>query len=71
MYVEKEDVKHFFPEFSPLIGECRFPDCAHINEPDCAVLTALEEGTIQKTRHNSYVRIYKQAAEYKAWEHNI
>ena len=64
----KEELQHLFPDFSQYISECRFLDCAHINEPECAVLEALKSGTLQKTRHDSYVRLYEQAKERKDWE---
>ena len=67
--VPKEDLQYLFPEFLPYIGKCRFLDCAHIKEPGCAILDALSAGCLQKTRHVSYIRLYKQAEEYKDWEH--
>ena len=57
-----------FPEFAPYLGTCRFDDCAHIKEKGCAVLEALRDGKIQKSRHESYVRLYEKAKEVKAWE---
>ena len=65
---DKEEIQHLFPEFKQFLGECRFLDCAHIKEPECEVLAALNKGEIQKTRHESYIRLYKQAQEYKEWE---
>ncbi len=58
-----------FPEFSPYLGKCRFDDCAHIKEQGCAVLQALADGKIGKTRHESYVRLYEKRKEYREWEH--
>ena len=66
---DKEDIQHLFIEFEPYFGKCRYTDCAHINEPECSVLDALSEGKLQKSRHESYVRLYEQALEYKEWEH--
>jgi len=66
---EKEKLQYLFPEFEPYIGKCRFHDCAHINEPECSVLNALKAGKLQKTRHESYIRLYEQAQDYKEWEH--
>jgi len=63
------DLQHLFPDFEPFIGGCRFMDCAHIKEPGCNVLDALGEGKLQKTRWDSYARLYEQALEYKEWEH--
>jgi ribosome biogenesis GTPase len=46
-----------FREFRPYTGACRMPDCSHTHEPACAVLTAVEEGTIASRRYDSYRRI--------------
>jgi ribosome biogenesis GTPase len=64
----KEELQHLFPDFAPFIGGCRFLDCAHIKEPGCKVLEALRAGDLQKTRWDSYVRLYEQALVYKEWE---
>ena len=66
----KEELHHMFPDFEPYIGGCRFLDCAHMKEPGCAILEALDEGKLQKSRHDSYARLYEQACEYKEWEHS-
>ena len=63
-----ENLALAFPEFAPYLGLCRFDDCAHIKETGCAVLEALEAGKIQKSRHDSYVRLYNQIKEQKAWQ---
>jgi len=63
-----ENLALAFPEFAPYLGHCRFDDCAHVKEAGCAVLEALEEGKIQKSRHDSYVRLYTQIKEQKAWQ---
>jgi len=65
---EKRDIQLLFPEFLNLVGTCRFDDCGHIDEPDCAILDALHRGRLQKTRHDSYKRLYEQAGRYKKWE---
>ena len=57
-----------FPEFGPYLGKCRFDDCAHVREKECAVLAALEQGKIHPSRHESYVRLYEKVKEIKAWE---
>ena len=46
-----------FREFKALSGECRFRDCKHINEPNCAVKKALENGKVNKNRYRSYLNI--------------
>ena len=70
MPAPKEELHYLFPDFSPYIGKCRFKDCAHIKEPGCAVIEALDAKRLQKTRHESYVKLYQEAKEYKEWEHN-
>ena len=64
----KEDLQYAFPDFAPFLGCCRYQDCAHIKEPDCAVLQALREGKIRPSRHESYVRLYEEAKKIKLWE---
>ena len=64
----KEELQYAFPEFTPYLGHCAFRDCAHVSEQGCAVLEALREGSIEPTRHASYVRLYNQAKEMKHWE---
>ena len=57
-----------FPEFQPYLGKCRFNDCTHRTEPDCAVRMALSRGIIDPSRHSSYVRLWEQANAIKDWE---
>jgi ribosome biogenesis GTPase len=55
--IEKEEVAHYFPEMKRLIGNCRFNNCMHLNEPGCAVLHAVENGDIDVDRYGSYLSI--------------
>lgn len=64
----KENLQYAFPDFAPYLGKCRYHDCAHLKEPDCAVLQALREGAIQPSRHASYVRLYEEAKKINPWE---
>ena len=64
----KEELQYAFRDFLPYVGKCRFRDCAHVGEIGCAILEALEAGEIQQSRQESYVRLYKQVKEIKAWE---
>lgn len=66
--LDKEGLAHSFREFRPHLGECRFVGCAHVKEKGCAVLKAVKRGEIPRSRHESYVRLYQAAKEYKAWE---
>ena len=66
--VYKEKLQEYFVEFLPYIGNCRFDDCAHLNEPGCAILAAVEAGKIPRSRYASYRRLYESAAKIKLWE---
>lgn len=63
-----EDLQYSFRDFAPFLGECRFTGCSHTKEQDCAVLEAVRDGKIEKTRHASYVRLYEKLKENKEWE---
>lgn len=63
-----EDLQYAFPEFDAYLNGCRFNDCAHLKEPDCAVRRAVEEGKIHKKRYQSYKLMYADASKYKHWE---
>ena len=65
----KENLQHLFIDFHTYIGKCRFDDCAHIKEPECAIIDAVNSGELEKSRHESYCRLYRQASEHKEWEH--
>ena len=64
----KENLQYAFPDFGPFVGGCQFHDCSHRQEPSCAVRTALEEGRIEKTRYDSYLKLYEKASQIKLWE---
>ena len=55
--VDPADLASYFPEFRPHLGACRFNDCLHRGEPDCAVEAAARTGEISPSRLVSYVRI--------------
>lgn len=66
--IPKEALADTFPEFAPYLGRCRFDDCAHVCEPDCAVRAAVGRGDIAQSRYESYCRLLELAAEYKKWD---
>lgn len=55
--VDVDQLHYLFPEMRPLIGSCRFRDCVHAQEPDCAVKAAVESGQIDRLRYQNYLRI--------------
>nr|CAA9293663.1 Ribosome small subunit biogenesis RbfA-release protein RsgA [uncultured Armatimonadetes bacterium] len=54
-----EDVGFCFPEMRPFLGNCRFADCRHRTEPDCAIRAALARGDIDQRRYESYLEMTK------------
>ena len=64
----KENLQYAFPDFAPFLGKCQFHDCSHRAEPACAVREAVEKGEIEKTRYDSYLRLYEKASQIKLWE---
>lgn len=53
--VEEGELSMYYPEIFQIGQGCRFDNCRHIKEPDCAVLKALEDGSLSKMRYQSYV----------------
>ncbi|MFI3227049.1 MAG: ribosome small subunit-dependent GTPase A [Clostridia bacterium] len=66
--VLKENLQHTFIEFEPYIGECKFSSCSHTKEKGCAILQALNEGKIAKSRFDNYVKLYDAVKDIKEWE---
>lgn len=54
-FIEKETIAHNFPEMFNLLGKCKYYNCKHIDEPNCAVKEAFENGEIAFTRYKSYL----------------
>lgn len=57
--IQNEELSDFFPEFFSLKSECKFNNCLHIDEPDCAVKEALEKDEIAWSRYKSYLQILR------------
>ena len=62
--LEKDHMAHYFPEMRNLIGACRFHNCLHLNEPNCAVKEAVEKDEISFSRYQSYLDLmYEDPSE--------
>ena len=61
--LEKEVMGHYFPEIRTLMNKCRFHNCLHINEPDCAVKEAVELGAISDSRYATYLDLMQEDQE--------
>jgi len=55
--INKAELRDLFCEFAPYQARCRYPDCSHDHEPDCAVFDAVEAGELAASRYQSYVQI--------------
>lgn len=56
-----------FREFEPYLGQCQFTGCSHTKEKGCAVLQAVADGIIPKSRHESYCRLYEEMEAMKKY----
>lgn len=54
-----------FPEFRRYRGECKYADCIHVNEPDCAVKDALESEEISRSRYDSYIYMMEEVKKWR------
>jgi ribosome biogenesis GTPase len=57
-----QGVEHSFEDVTELFQHCRFNDCAHDREPGCAVRAALEDGTLDPVRWDSYLKLQRELA---------
>lgn len=55
--LEKEVISHYFPEMRELIGQCKFHNCQHINEPACKVKEMVKSGEIYESRYWTYLQL--------------
>lgn len=67
-WILTDDLPRAFPDFDGCLGHCQFRDCTHRKEPGCAVRKAVTAGKIEKTRYESYLRLFEQASSHKEWE---
>ncbi len=58
-----EEVGHFFPEIRQVLHECKFANCTHVHEPQCAVKQAVEDGNINSERYANYLSIIESLEE--------
>lgn len=65
--MERRDLPELFVEFARYSGQCRFDDCMHHKEPDCAVRAAVAEGAIAPSRHQNYLAFLQEVEAQKRW----
>jgi len=69
LWVDEESVDAAFDDVAALASQCRFADCSHASEPGCAVLAAVERGTLDADRLESYRRLLRESA-YEERKHD-
>ena len=57
VHMERQELSHYFPEMRNLLNQCRFNNCKHVNEPNCAVILAVKNGEIALSRYTCYLGI--------------
>ena len=63
--MKKEELGDYFKEFLALKQKCKFHNCIHVNEPDCAIKEALAEGSIAESRFASYLSMLEEETTYR------
>ena len=66
--IKKDELSDCFREFAEYKDNCRFRDCSHTKEKGCAVIEAVENGEISRSRHTRYCEMYEEAKQIKDWE---
>ena len=69
-HLHPSQVEHGMPEFAKLLGQCKFSDCKHLDEPGCAVQAALQEGQLDKRRYDLFCTVMRDLEFYAsaAWK---
>ena len=67
LYYFKLSLADCFPDFIDYLGGCRFTSCSHTIEKGCAIVEAVRDGVIQKSRHESYVALMAELKDVTAW----
>ena len=67
LYSFKLSLAECFPDFGDYIDGCKFTSCSHTTEKGCAVIDAVKDGKIQKSRHDSYVALANELKNVTAW----
>jgi ribosome biogenesis GTPase len=67
-FMKKEELVFAFPEYKDYLGSCRYTKCSHTKEEGCAILSAINEGKLPTSRHESYLYLFDILKNHKDWE---
>ncbi|WP_040211649.1 ribosome small subunit-dependent GTPase A [Clostridium polynesiense] len=62
-YIQKDELKNYFPEFNDFDTHCKFRGCIHYKEPGCKVREAVDNGKITKQRYDFYIKYLQEISE--------
>lgn len=62
-HLTEGQLERAFPEFRPLLAQCRFYNCHHLHEPGCAILQAVKDGKIARARHQLYAQLVHEIGQ--------
>ena len=65
---DKEKLVRGFREFSPYLADCRFSSCSHTCEKGCAVIAAVEDGKISRSRYDNYKFLFDEVKDIRQWK---
>lgn len=63
--IEDHELSHFFPEMRRYLGQCKYNNCQHVNEPGCVVIKKVEEGYIHPYRYQGYLNILNEEDSFR------
>ena len=63
--IKPEELSGYFIEFAILKGGCKFNNCLHTSEPNCAIKGAIEQGKIAASRYKSYLQLLEEESLYR------
>ena len=67
-FFDKDELPYNFREFRDKLGQCRYTRCTHLCEDGCAIYDAVKNGEIPKSRHESFVALYKILKNKNPWD---
>lgn len=70
LWTDRDTLKDTFPDIQKLARQCRFKDCSHMSEPGCAVQKAVQAGTLDIERLNSYEKLHRELHHLTARQDN-
>ncbi|WP_026951839.1 ribosome small subunit-dependent GTPase A [Algoriphagus mannitolivorans] len=63
--IDDSELSHYFPEMRQFLGQCKYNNCTHTNEPGCMVIQKMEQGYIHPYRYKSYVNILSEEDSHR------